>query len=56
MAFAKTDLPKGRVGSQYSFQFEVNSGEAPYSWELTKNGLPQEVHLEPSGYLSVVIN
>jgi hypothetical protein len=52
MAFAKTDLPKGSIGLQYSFQFEVNSGEAPYYWQLTDNGLPQEFHLEPSGYLT----
>jgi len=51
MAFAKTDLPKGSIGSQYSFQFEVNSGEEPYYWELIDNGLPQEFLLEPSGYL-----
>ena len=52
MTFAKTDLPKGSIGTPYSFQFEVNSGEAPFHWELTDNGLPQGFHLETSGCLT----
>ncbi|KPA13662.1 conserved hypothetical protein, secreted [Candidatus Magnetomorum sp. HK-1] len=52
MTFAKTDLPKGSMGMPYLFQFEVNSGEAPYYWELTDSGLPQEFHLDSSGHLS----
>jgi hypothetical protein len=52
MTFAKTDLPKGSIGIPYSFKFEVNSGEAPFYWKLTDNGLPQELALDPSGYLS----
>jgi hypothetical protein len=52
MTFATTQLPKGSIGTPYSFQFEVNSGEAPFNWELTDNGLPQEFHLDASGYLS----
>ena len=52
MTFAKNDLPKGSIGTPYSFQFEVNSGEAPYFWELIDNGLPQEFHMDSAGYLS----
>ncbi|ETR71205.1 MAG: hypothetical protein OMM_02666 [Candidatus Magnetoglobus multicellularis str. Araruama] len=52
MTFAETELPKGSIGIPYSFQFEVNSGEAPFYWELIDHGLPQEFHLDSSGYLS----
>ena len=53
MSLARLDLPKASLGIPYLFQFEVNAGEAPFYWEITDNGLPQEFQLNRiSGILS----
>ena len=53
MSLAKADLPKASLNTAYSFQFEINAGDAPFTWNLIHTSLPQGFQLNrDTGLLS----
>ena len=47
-----TSIPAVKLGDSFSQEFEIVSGEPPFSWSIVDGALPSGVDLSPDGILS----
>ncbi len=52
LSFLTTSLPQGFINQQYSHQFQVGGGAAPYTFTIVNGLLPQGLTLTPGGLIS----